>query len=107
MINGINEEGLDKLIIDIYNYAESVHKVFNNIENIIDDTNNFYQDETYLNVKNKFNDFKKNLDIAYNKLIKSATYLSNIKMYYQDLNIDIGNKLKANESNIIDEIRKD
>ena len=92
MINGINEEGLDKLILDIYNYAENLHKVFNDIENIIDELDDFYQDDTCITMKNKFNDFKKNLDIAYNKLIKSATYLSNIKMYYQDLNIDIGNK---------------
>lgn len=107
MISGINEEGLDKLILDIYNYAESMHKVFNNIENIIDDTNNFYQDETGINMRVKFSDFKKNLDIAYDKLIKNASYLANVKMYYQDMSIDIGNKLKVNENNIIDEVRKD
>ena len=107
MISGINEEGLDKLILDIYNYAESMHKVFNNIENTIDDTNNFYQDETGINMRVKFNEFKKNLDIAYDRLIKNATYLSNIKMYYQDMSADIGNKLKVNENNIIDEVRKD
>ena len=107
MISGINEEGLDKLILDIYNYAENLHKVFNDIENIIDELDDFYQDDTCITMKNKFNDFKKNLDIAYNKLIKNASYLSNIKMYYQDLNIDIGNKLKVNENNIIDEIGKD
>jgi hypothetical protein len=28
-------------------------------------------------------------------------------MYYQDMSVDIGNKLKVNENNIIDEVRKD
>ena len=60
---GINLDSIDKLILDIYNYAERVNKTLNQISDVVDQTKNFYACESADNYRNKFNSFGLNLKL--------------------------------------------
>ena len=67
---GINIDSIDKLILDIYNYAERVNKTLNQITDVVDQTKNFYDCEAAQNYRNKFNSFKTNFNVI-NKNLNS------------------------------------
>lgn len=103
--SGINEEGIDKLVIDIYNSAESVHKIFDNISNLIEQTSDYYQTDNGDELRKKFNNFKINFDIINDKLLKYADGLASIKMKYQDLSFDVATNVKTNTDDISEEFK--
>lgn len=92
---GINIDSIDKLILDIYNYAERVNKTLNQIMDVVDQTKNFYDCEAAQNYRNKFNSFKTNFNVI-NK---------NLNSYAEDL-IKLKNKYQNVDSNITDTIKK-
>lgn len=92
---GINIDSIDKLILDIYNYAERVNKTLNQITDVVDQTKNFYDCEAAQNYRNKFNSFKTNFNVI-NK---------NLNSYAEDL-IKLKNKYQNVDSNITDTIKK-
>lgn len=92
---GINIDSIDKLILDIYNYAERINKTLNQVSDVVDQTKNFYDCETATNYRNKFNDFKTNFSIMN----------ENLKSYAEDL-IKLKNRYQNVDSNITEVIKK-
>lgn len=72
---GINVDSVDKLILDIYNYAERINKTLNQITDVVDRTKTFYNCDAANNYRNKFENFKMNF----------STIDKNIKSYAEDL----------------------
>ncbi len=79
---GINYEAMDKLILDIYSYAEKVNKTLNQILDVVDDTKNFYECEAATNYRNKFNSFSANFNIINKNLISYAEDMIKLKNKY-------------------------
>lgn len=102
-INGINEEELDKLIIDIYNRGESIHKCFDNINNYMENINDYVDSDVIDELKNKYNNYRINLKKVYDMVIKCADELNDVKYKYNDLNVEISDNLIKNKDNIGDE----
>ena len=77
---GINLDSIDKLILDIYNYAERVNKTLNQISDVVDQTKNFYACESADNYRNKFNSPKVNwLNLSVGLAIKKViSYLESL-----------------------------
>lgn len=91
---GINVDSVDKLILDIYNYAEKINKTLNQISDIMDQTrNNCLLDEINILV-NKFESFKANFPVVNKNLISYANDLIILKNKYQNIDMDLTQKVK-------------
>lgn len=91
---GINVDSIDKLILDIYSYAEKINKTLNEISNIVDDTKTFYQCENGTNYRRKFDDFKTNFVIVDGNLKGYAEDLIKLKNRYNKIDENITNAIK-------------
>ena len=80
---GLNEEGIKKVIMDIYDYCEKINKTLNQISDVVEDTKNFYCCDTADEYRKKFTEFSSNF----------PTIVNSLKSYADDLN-----KLKSNVS---------
>jgi len=86
---GINIDNIDKLILDIYDYAEKINKTLNQISSVVDQTKLFYKCDVAADYRNKFLNFKTNFNVI-NK---------NVKSYADDL-IKLKNKYKLVDENV-------
>lgn len=103
--SAINEDGLDKLVLDIYNSAEMVHKIFDNVNELIQQTSDFYQTNISEKFRMKYNDFKINFELVNKKLLGYADELASIKMKYQDLSFGVSQDIKTNMNNISNDFK--
>ena len=97
---GINLDSVDKLILDIYTYAEKVNKTLNHISDVVDQTKNFYACEAADNYRNKFNSFKTNFKVVNKNLISYAEDLIKLKNRYQNMSDDMTQTIKKAIANI-------
>lgn len=96
-ISGINEEGIDKLIYDIYNCYENIHKELENIYDYIDKTEFVFKNDIADKMRFKIDSNKIRIQNVFYKIEKYIDILLNVKMKYQDINIEITNKLKNDD----------
>lgn len=97
---GINIDSVDKLILDIYNYAERVNKTLNQISNVVDQTKSFYVCDAADNYRNKFNSFRTNFSIVNKNLISYAEDLIKLKNRYQNISDDMTQIVRKQIANI-------
>lgn len=86
---GINLDSVDKLILDIYNYAERVNKTLNQISDVVDQTKTFYVCDAADNYRNKFNSFRTNFNVVNKNLVSYAEDLIKLKNRYQNMSDEI------------------
>lgn len=87
---GINEQAINKLIMDIYDCADRINIILNSIDDIVAGTSSYFVNESANNFRRKFEQLKLNF----------PTVNYNIKSYAEDLT-----KLKNSYSNIIDDAK--
>ena len=88
---GVNVDGIDKLILDIYNYAEKINKTLNQITNVVEQTKSFYDCDIANDYRNKFNNFKTNFNIINKNIQSYAEDLIKLKNKYRDVDMNITN----------------
>lgn len=106
-INGINEEGLDLLIKEFYNSIEAVNKVFVNVSDLIVGTNDYFKCDNGDLLRKRFDEFKMNFGKINKKLLSYSDYLANVKITYQNLNIDSNKNINDKENEIINTYGKE
>lgn len=106
-IKGINEEGLDILIKEFYNSIETINKTFTNINDLIVETKEYFKCDNADLLRNKFDEFKINFDKINNKLLSYSDYLVNVKIKYQNLNIESNKIINNKENEIINNYGKE
>jgi len=82
---GINIDSVDKLILDIYNYAERINKTLNQITDVVDKTKTIYNCDAANNYRNKFESFRVNFNIVDKNIKSYADDLIKLKNRYQNI----------------------
>lgn len=88
---GVNIDSIDKLILDIYNYAEKINKTLNQISTVVEQTKSFYDCDVADDYRNKFNNFKTNFKIINKNVQGYAEDLIKLKNKYRDIDMNITN----------------
>lgn len=84
-VSGINEQGIDRLILDIADYAEKIQKNYNLIEELVDSTSNFLKGDIGTNYRNNFTkNFKYNFQTINKNILSYTSDLSLVKRRYQN-----------------------
>ena len=94
--SGISVSNINTLMADVIDYATKLRSKFNRIDDVINDTINYYDDKNATTMRNKYSLFRSDLD----------TLLDNIMSYNTDLS-KLKSKYKSNISTISDQIKKD
>lgn len=95
----INEEGIDKLTLDILNYYERINSILNEIEELILSSSNCFSCEAmeklvkkYSGLQNDINNFKYNIQSYTNDLLKVK------KIFRQNATLIADDVRKANSN---------
>lgn len=75
----INEDGINKLILDINDFTIKMKKIFDEVETIVDGTCSYYECNCATKYRNNFNDFKLNFPIMVNNLLTYKKDMQNLK----------------------------
>ncbi len=97
---GINNDGIDKIALDIYGYAERISKTLNQIIDVIDRTKEFYICEEATNYRNKFENFKTNFNIINKNIISYADDFIKLKSRFEGINSDMSFYIKQSTGKI-------
>ena len=92
---GLNEDAIDNVIMDIYDYADSFKEKINAIDSLISSSSAFYKDESASEYVNKF----KSLSDTF------SCYSENIISYAEDL-IKLKSSIRSKDEAISDEINR-
>ena len=94
--SGISVANINTMMTEVIDYATKLRSKFNRIDDIVNDTVNYYDDKNASSFRNKYSLFRSDLD----------TLIDNIMSYNTDL-ITLKSKYKSNVSTISDQIKKD
>lgn len=97
---GVNIDGIDKLILDIYNYAEKINNTLTQISNVVEDTKNNYNSNNSIEFINKFKNLEDCFSVVNANIISYADDLIKLKNKYQILDEDLTQKVKLSISKI-------
>ncbi len=99
---GVNEEKLDKLVIEIYDYADKIKLILNEVDDLVASTNNFFICDSGTDFRNKFNTLKTNFSIVNGNIISYAEDLVNAKISFQKIDSDMSIKTREEAKKVID-----
>ena len=95
-LNGINESGVDKLILDISNSADRINEILNKISELINDTSNYFNCENAIIFRQNFNNLKINFPIVSKNILQYTADLVKVKVNYNNRKDIIIQKINDN-----------
>lgn len=97
---GVNEDKIDKLVLDVYDYIERINNVLNNIENEMDKTASCFDCSAGRDLRSKFNEQKSVFPIIRENFMKDAEFLIKVKSKTIDLSKELSGKIKSSASGV-------
>lgn len=97
MIAGINVDGINSLINEIYEYAEKLKGEFNSIESELEYVKEFYNCSATANFSEKVQALKQNFTILNNNILDYTKDFSKIKKNYRERMAELSTNLKKVE----------
>ena len=79
----INEDGINKIILEISDCADEVGRIFNKINDLVSETKDYYDCACASNLRKKYSLFNDNYKIILNNIRSYKTDLSNLKKKYK------------------------
>ena len=73
---GVYAQGMDQIVLDLFDYLEKMNAIFNEAEEIVEGSKKFFKDGTGDAYRKKFNSFKSNFPIFNNNVI---SYIDDLK----------------------------
>ena len=97
---GINEEKLNKLILDIYDYSEKINNTLNHISEIVMKTKNCYNSKEAELYRKMYDDYKTNYVNIIKNINSYADDLLTLKRKYINFDVDMKNKVSLQIVNL-------
>lgn len=91
--SGINEEKLNKLILDIYNYSEKINKTLNQISEVVDKTKKIYSSKEADLYRSKYENFRVNYVNVIKNINRYAEDLILVKQKYSNFDINASKRV--------------
>lgn len=99
-VSGINEEKLGNLILDIYDYADKVNQILNNIDELILKSNSYFKCDSSDRVRNRYQELTFNFATLKQNMLNCASDLVKAKYRYQGMDGDVKQVALKGISNI-------
>jgi len=99
-INGINSQLIDKLVIEIMDYADKINKIQNQLQELVGDTSTYFNSPSGTEFRKSFKEKEQNYQTMNQNILNYAKDFVKVKQVYntQILNItDTLNKATSNK----------
>lgn len=80
--NAISDEGIDKVMLDIIEYATEMNRILNSISDLIVDTEEFFDCESGDEFRKKFDELKNDFPMMNANILSYNTDLLSVKADY-------------------------
>lgn len=97
---GINEEKLNKLILDIYDYSEKINNTLNSISDLVMKTKDYYNSKEAELYRKKYDDYKTNYVNIIKNINSYADDLLTLKRKYINFDVEMKNKVSLQMVNL-------
>lgn len=97
---GVNEDKIDKLVLDLYDYIERINNVLNNIENEMDKTVSCFDCSAGRELYSRFNEQKSIFPIIRENFMKDAELLIKIKSKTGDFSKELAGRIRTNAGGV-------
>lgn len=88
-LKGINEEGIKKLVLNIYDYSEQISTVLNSIDDLVSDVKADFQIENNNVFYNKFTEVKNNFGNVRDNILSYADEMIKVSNNFQSIDQDL------------------
>lgn len=88
-VTGISFEKTERFILDMYDYSEKISALFNNIEDVVNATNDSYVSDEAQMFRDKFLEFKDNFKIVNDNILSYADDLNRARHNYENRRDDM------------------
>lgn len=78
----LNENEINKLILDINDFSIRVRKIFDEVEALVDETSSYYECNCATKYRNSFNTFKTNFPIMVDNMLTYKKDMQNLKIMF-------------------------
>ena len=92
--SGINDQKIDKLILDIYEINEKVRKTLDQISETMEKTKTSWKSSEANQLRNTYDNFKTNYNIIVKNINSYAEDFTKLKNSYKRNDIEMGKKIK-------------
>ncbi|MGE5456624.1 MAG: hypothetical protein ACM3O4_05960 [Ignavibacteriales bacterium] len=92
-LRGINEEGIKKLILNIYDYSEQINTILNSIDDLVNDTKKHFTIDENDSFYTRFSAIKDNFMNVRDNILSYAEEILKAGQNYQEINIDLFNMM--------------
>lgn len=99
---GFNEAEIDHLMIDILDYTSRIKLIFNKIDDLVNETRNYYGCESANIMRNHFELIKYDFNIIINNLLSYNSDLYNLKNKYKNGMDILSSEIIRSGSNVED-----
>lgn len=87
--SGINDEKLDSLVLDIYDYADRINQILNNIDELISMSNEYFKCESADQLKKRYQELELSFPVLKQNILNCANDLVKAKYSYQDIDSNV------------------
>jgi len=98
-VNGINNDLLDKLIIDLTKYMDSINSIFNSIDEEVNKSYELLPSPVVETFKLTYEVIKENYSLVNYSIQSYCTDYAKVKVAYSNRDFDIANQVKKFNSN--------
>ena len=88
-MSAINEESLDKLVVEIYDYASKIKSILDSMEDVVLGTESYFDCEIGENTRNKFKMLSSKFAAVSDNIISYAEDLVQVKTSYYKISDDL------------------
>lgn len=92
-ITGINEQKIDKLVLDIYAYADRVKQILGEVERIVENTSSVYKTDSASEFISDFNLNKQKFDTIAKIILSYSEDMINVKANYKKRTTSVSEEL--------------
>lgn len=96
----INEEAIDKLVLEIYDYSERINNILNQISDLVNYSSTYFKGQISNDIIGKYNNLKLSLDNVKNNIASYSSDLVMVKNKFRNKASDIALEVKRQASNI-------
>lgn len=99
-MSAINEDALDKLVVEIYDYASKIKSILGNMEDLVLGTETYFDCEVGINARNKFKLLSSRFAVIPDNIVSYAEDLVQVKTSYYKISDDLTAMANNSKSNL-------
>ena len=97
---GINEDKINSLVLDIYDYIEKINAILSNIDNEMEKTSTCFKFKTGDSLRKKYSDLRANYSIINKNLMGYTEKLIKVKSKTNEFSKDLKTQIVSEANNI-------